>query len=81
MTSTNVLTKSRTRYHLTITPLHKGVFIFLYSNYILYIQNHVTYIKNRKDRTFIMLLKLGIFFIAIGITKFIYAMYLKHKQK
>ena len=27
-----------------------------------------------------MLLKLGIFFIAIGIAKFIYAMYLKHKD-
>lgn len=28
-----------------------------------------------------MLLKLGIFFIAIGIAKLIYALYLKHKQK
>ena len=27
-----------------------------------------------------MLLKLGIFFIAIGIAKLIYSMYLKHKQ-
>ena len=31
MTSTNGLTKSRTRYHLTITPLHKGVFSFYIS--------------------------------------------------
>lgn len=28
-----------------------------------------------------MLLKLGIFFITIGVAKFIYAMYLKHIQK
>ena len=57
MTSTNGLTKSRTRYHLTITPLHKGVFYFLYrlcliytlKLYFLFPTNNVIYINKGKD--------------------------------